>query len=150
MKTLSVFMSLIMMFSLSMTNAQVASSHRGVYPRLLEDGKIVDINGKKLGFIRADGKVLQNEDKVIAIIFATGEVSYANGKGVAGTIQKNVFMSTDSSYVATIDKDGAVYVDEDFAAFVDKGYPSPSFGCVLHFFFSRNNAEARKVDALLY
>jgi hypothetical protein len=149
MKTLSLFASLIMMFSFSLTNAQV-SSHRGVYPRLLEDGKIVDINGKKLGSIRADGKVIQNDDKVIAIISSAGEVSYANGHGVAGTIEKNVFTSADSSYVATIQKDGAVFVDDDFGAFVDRGYPTPSFGCILHFFFSSGKADAKELDALLY
>jgi hypothetical protein len=147
MKTLSVFLSLIMMCSFSLTTAQKV---RGVYPRLLDNGQVVDMNGKKLGTIRSDGKVMQKDDKVIALISPDGEVTFASGKGIAGTIRKNSFTSNDNQYVALIDNDGAVTVNDDFAAFVDKGYPTPIFGCVLHFFFGQDMAEAKTIDAMVY
>jgi hypothetical protein len=147
MKTKSILMSVLMLLACSVMYAQ---SNRGVYPRLLENGQVVDMNGRKLGTIRVDGKVMQKDDKVIALISSNGDVSFANGKGIAGSIQKNAFTSAVKNYIAVIDKDGVVTVNDDFAAFVDKGYPTPLFGSVLHFFFGQGMADATEVDDLLY
>lgn len=148
MKTLTIFAAVIMMYSFSLTNAQVAS-HRGEYPRLLENGKVVDVNGRKLGSVTLDGRILLNNDKLIAIISATGEVTYANEKGIAGTITKNVFTAASQNYVAVLENDGAVMLNGNFAAFVDRGYPIPNYASVLHFFFGDGKRIAKEVDAII-
>ena len=149
MRTKSVFVSMLMVLAFSLINAQdLPPKHRGVYPRLLDDGKVVDINGKQLGFIAKDGKVCEVTGKAIGIIAATGEVSYANGKGVIGVIQNNT-LKTKNGYVITTDGDGVVMVASKLVAFVDKGYVNQSHGCALHCFFSVDNEEANEIDGIL-
>jgi hypothetical protein len=148
MKTLTILTTVMMMYTFSLTNAQVAW-HRGEYPRLLENGKVVDVNGRKLGSVTTDGRIMLSNDKVIALISATGEVTYANGKGTAGTIAMNVFTAATQNYVATLEEDGAVMLNGGFAAFVDRGYPLPKYASVLHFFFGYDKRIAKEVDAII-
>src|SRR5688572_29159315 len=116
MKTKSIFVSMLMVLAFSLVSGQEApQKHRGVYPRLMEDGKVVDMNSIQLGFIAKDGKVCDVTGNVIGIISTTGEVSYANEKGVIGVIERNV-LKTKSGYVISTDADGAVTVSGKLVA----------------------------------
>jgi hypothetical protein len=149
MRTKLVFVLMLMVLAFSLVNAQNATQkHRGVYPRLLENGKVIDLDGKQLGLVAKDGKVCDAAGTVIGIISPTGEVAYASQKGIIGVIEKNV-LKTKGGYVISTDADGAVTVSGKLVAFVDLGYSPQSYGCVLHCFFNINNKEANDVEGIL-
>lgn len=148
MRTLSFFVLMLMAFTFSLTNAQqLQANHRGQYPRLLENGKIVDLNGRPLGSITSDGKILEVTGKVIGLITSTGEVFYADGKNSIGVISKRT-LTTAAGYEAILD-DGAITVAGQLVAFVDRGFAPQSYGCILHYFFSKDNGNAKMVDQYL-
>ena len=148
MRTQTIFVLMLMVLAFSLLNAQdLPPKHRGTYPRLMDNGKVMDMNGNLLGFITKAGKVCDVTGKVMGIIAATGEVSFANGKGIIGVFQNDT-LKTKFGNVVTTDSDGLVKVSGKVVAFVDRGYSDQSHGCVLHCFFSRENRNAKEIDQI--
>jgi hypothetical protein len=136
MKTKSILAVIMLLIASSLIQAQNGSLNlRGLYPRLLDNGKVVDLNGKQLGSIDKDGKVFDAKGTIIGLISDNGEIAYANGKGIIGVVKKNSF-TTAKGLVATIGKDGAVMVGDDFVAFVDAGFVKQWYGGAVYCFFS--------------
>jgi len=86
---------------------ELPPKHRGMHPRLQKDGKVVDENGKQLGYFTKDGKVCDVTGKTIGIIAKTGEVTTASGKGI-GMIQKDRSFKSKKGYVVTSGGDGTL------------------------------------------
>jgi hypothetical protein len=150
MKPKSLLTLLLMVFSLSFSTAQdLPPKHRGSYPHLQADGKVIDKDGKQLGYITKNGKICDVTGRVIGIIAETGEVSYANGKGVIGVIQKDGSFKSKKGNVVTTGGDGTVTVAGKGVASVEKKYKNKSHGCALHCFFSDENEDADKIDEQL-
>lgn len=80
-KSLLIVSLTILTFSISQ-GQELSPRHRGMHPTLQKDGKVVNQNGKQLGYITKDGKVCDVTGKTIGIIAQTGEITTANGKGV--------------------------------------------------------------------
>lgn len=142
MRTQSILVVVLMVFAFSLVQAQsYPPRHKGMYPRLLDDGKVVDMEGRQLGFIARDGKVCDVTGNVLGVIAASGEVAYANGKGIIGIIQEDKSLFTNTGTVVVTDNDGVVKVSGKAVAFVDRGYLNQAHGCVLHCFFSKDYTE---------
>lgn len=147
-KTLLIVMLLLLAFSFA--NAQDAEQremppkHRGMHPRLLADGTVVDDDGKKLGSIK-DGKVCDETGKVIGVISAHGDVTTSSGKTI-GKIQKDGSFKSMKGHVVTTDPDGVVKAAGKEVAKVESGYKEKSHGCALHCFFSSENKDAKEID----
>ena len=119
--------------------------HRGMHPRLLKDGKVVDERGTSLGFITNDGKVCDASGKTIGIISEAGEVTAANGKGI-GTIQKDGSFKSKKGYVYSLGGDGTLMVAGKTVGHVDEAYKNKSHACILHCFYSQQNEDATEID----
>jgi hypothetical protein len=146
MKTNSIVMIMLMLFTFSLIQAQdLPPKHRGMHPTLKADGTVVDENGKPLGAIK-NGKVCDVTGKVIGIISDHGDVTTANGKGIVGVIQKNGSFKSHKGHVVTTDPDGTVKVAGKAVAKVEAGYKDKAHGCALHCFFSAENTEAKEID----
>ena len=148
MKSKSLLILMLILSTLSFIHAQeLPPKHRGMHPRLQADGKVVDENGKQLGYITKDGKVCDVTGKVIGIIAETGNVTTANGKGIVGVIQKDGSFKSKKGHVVTTDADGVVKVAGKMVGHVDEGYKNKAHGCALHCFFSTENEEAKEIDS---
>ena len=126
------------------TNRDLPPKHRGMHPRLQEDGTVVGDDGRQLGSIK-NGKICDETGKVIGIISAAGDVVTASGKKV-GQIQKDGSFKSTKGMVVTTDPDGAVKVSGKEVAKVEAGYKDSSHGCALHCFFSVENENAKEID----
>jgi hypothetical protein len=145
MKTRSLFMLTLMVFTFSFANAQeLPPKHRGMHPTLKADGTVVDDTGKPLGSIK-NGKVCDVSGKVIGIIAEHGDVTTASGKDV-GKIQKDGSFKSHKGHVVTTDPDGVVKVAGKEVAKMEAGYKDKSHACVLHCFFSAENQDAKEID----
>ena len=148
MKSKSLLILMLILSTLTFVQAQeLPPKHRGMHPRLQADGKVVDENGKQLGYITKDGKVCDVTGKVIGIIAETGNVTTANGKGIVGVIQKDGSFKSKKGHVVTTDADGVVKVAGKMVGHVDEGYKNKAHGCALHCFFSTENEEAKEIDS---
>ena len=148
MKSKSLLILMLILSTLTFVQAQeLPPKHRGMHPRLQADGKVIDANGKQLGYITKDGKVCDITGKVIGIIAESGDVTTANGKGIIGVIQKDGSFKTKKGHVVTTDADGVVKVAGKMVGHVDEGYKNKAHGCALHCFFSTENEEAKEIDS---
>lgn len=147
MKTKTILVFMLMVFACSFAQSQeLPPKHRGMHPKLLADGKVVDEKGKQLGYITKDGKICDVTGKVIGIIAETGDVRTANGKGIIGVIQKDGSFKTTKGAVYTTGGDGVVMAAGKEVSRVAAGYPNKSHGCVVHCFFSKESEEAKEID----
>lgn len=138
---------MLMLSMLTLLQAQeLPPKHRGMHPTLQKDGKVVDENGKQLGYITKDGKVCDVTGKVIGIIAKSGNVTTANGKGIIGVMQKDGSFKSKSGYVVTTGGDGTVMAAGKMVGHVDTAYKNKAHGCALHCFFSAENEEADAID----
>lgn len=141
----SLLMLMLMILTITLLQAQ-PPKHRGMHPTLQKDGKVVDENGKQLGYITKDGKVCDVTGKVIGIIAKTGDVRTANGKGIIGVIQKDGSFKSKSGHVVTTGGDGAIMVAGKMVGHVDEAYKNKSHACAVHCFFSEENEDANEID----
>lgn len=148
MKTNSILMAMLMLFTLAIVHAQdLPPKHRGMHPVLQADGTVVDETGKPLGSIK-DGKVCDVSGTVIGVISAHGDVTAANGKSI-GKIQKDGSFKSMKGHVVTTDPDGVVKDAGKEVAKVQAGYKDKSHACILHCFFSVENQDAKEIDSTL-
>lgn len=147
MKTKSLFILLTIMCFFTISYAQdLPPKHRGMHPRLQADGKVVDENGRQLGYITKKGKVCDVTGKVIGIIAETGEVTTANGKGIIGVIQKDGSFKSRKGYIVT-NEDGVLMVQGKMVGHADKHYKNKGHACVVHCFFSQESEDAEEIDS---
>lgn len=138
----------LMIVSMTMVMAQnLPPKHRGMHPTLQKDGKVVDKDGKQLGYITKDGKVCDVTGKVIGIITKKGEVTTANGKGIVGAMQKDGSFKSRKGHVVTTGGDGTIMASGKAVGKVEKGYKYKSHACAVHCFFSAENEDAQEIDS---
>lgn len=119
--------------------------HRGMHPRLLKDGKVVDEKGASLGYITNDGKVCDVSGKTIGIISDAGDVTAASGK-VVGKTQKDGSFKSKKGHVYSLGGDGGLMVAGKMVGHVDKAYKDKSHACILHCFFNQQNEDSEEID----
>lgn len=147
MKTKSILLIMLMVITFAQVNSQeLPPKHRGMHPSLQADGKVVDEDGKQLGYIKNDGKVCDVTGKVIGVISGYGDVTTASGKSI-GKIQKDGSYKSMKGHVVTTNPDGVVMVAGKEVAKVQAGYKETSHGCALHCFFNAENEEANEIDS---
>ena len=133
----------------SVQGQELPPKHRGMHPRLQKDGKVVDENGKQLGYITKNGKVCDVTGKTIGIIAKTGDVTTANGKGIIGVIQKDGSFKSKKGYVVTSGGDGTLMAAGKVVGHVDHAYKYKKHGCAVHCFFDEEYPEKEEVDSLI-
>ncbi len=126
---------------------ELPPKHRGMHPTLQKDGKVIDENGKQLGYITPSGKVCDVTGKVIGIIAESGDVTTANGKGIVGVIQKDGSFKSKHGHILTTGGDGAIMVAGKMVGHVDELYKIKSHACAVHCFFSQENEDAKEIDS---
>lgn len=138
---------MVISFTLTVVQSQdLPPKHRGMHPTLKADGKVVDENGKQLGYITNEGKVCDVSGKVIGIIAKSGDVTTANGKGIIGVIQKDGSFKTKHGHVVTTGGDGSIMVAGKMVGHVDEAYKIKAHACAVHCFFSSENEDAQEID----
>lgn len=148
MKTKSIFTLLLMIISFSIINAQTdIPKHRGKHPTLQEDGKVVDENGKQLGYITIDGKVCDVNGIVIGIIAENGDVKTANQKKIIGVTKNDGSFESKKGYVISLGEDGTLMHQGKKVGNVSKDYSNKTHACALHCFFDEDNEEAEDIDS---
>lgn len=149
MKTLSSITFIVAVLACAMVYSQeLPPKHRGMHPRLQKDGKVVDENGKQLGYITKDGKVCDVTGKTIGIIAKTGEVSTVSGKGI-GMMQKDGSFKSKKGYVVTSGGDGTLLAAGKVVGHVDQAYKYKDHACAIHCFFDEQYPEKEEVDSLI-
>jgi hypothetical protein len=147
MKTLSSIILIVVVVSFAY-GQELPPKHRGMHPRIQKDGKVVDENGKQLGYFTKDGKVCDVTGKTIGIIAKTGEVTAAGGKGI-GMIQKDGSFKSKKGYVVTSGGDGTLMAAGKVVGHVDHAYKNKKHACAVHCFFDEQYPEKEVVDSLI-
>lgn len=146
-KSLFVFMMLMVSTTILLQAQELPPKHRGMHPTLQKDGKVVDENGKQLGYITKDGKVCDVTGKVIGIIAKNGDVTTANGKGIIGVVKKDGSFKSKSGHVVTTGGDGTIMAAGKMVGHVDAAYKNKMHACAVHCFFSEENEDAKEIDS---